>query len=212
MTKQPKISGPEVDPGSLESLAFHTPVSISGHHYVFEGNLPEAPTSFKWGVRVAEGVPVESFGEMMDGDRLDHGEIIDLMQEGLGEGRVGLVDAKLVRSSDDVDSIELRMIRTNTRYLPTEAGYSDAEGIGSFLLDNLCSFADSRGWRIYLQPSDEGGKLNDAGLREWYERRGFQYGSGLPREARIPGLSMQRAPKPRGNGLGETAISQFLKA
>jgi len=52
--------------------------------------------------------------------------------------------------------------------------YSQAKGVGSFLLDTVCNLADAKSWRVILYPvAFDKKRMDQEALSKWYGRRSF---------------------------------------
>jgi hypothetical protein len=111
--------------------------------------------------------------EMLQGGQLPVSTLHSLEAASLGHGRVGRISVHQAKAGES-NAIWLNRVETATEYLPHDSVYFGAHGIGSFMLDNLCALADTRGWTIYGNPEDRGGRLNQGELWEWYQKRGFE--------------------------------------
>ncbi|OGE25979.1 hypothetical protein A3H85_02940 [Candidatus Daviesbacteria bacterium RIFCSPLOWO2_02_FULL_40_8] len=176
-------------------LHFRQEVAVKDLPYIFEGDIPVKPADFEWSVSVPNWEDQKSAAEEM----MKKGEIAPgfdhwLESHKLGNGRVGVLEINNLDTPDHVPAIRVDMIQTETAHLPEKFGYNNAEGVGSFLLDNLCALADLNGWRIYLNPVDKGGKLTQGPLYSWYKRRGFDDPYKFPKGSDYDG-DMQRWPK-----------------
>lgn len=143
-----------------ETKHFRLPVDIKGLPYIFEGEVPEEPSTFEWSISAT--APPEG--------SLQPNGVMVVSYLGLEDGEVANVDVKEGKPADQAPSIGISMITSEPRYLQ---GYENAEGVGSFLLDQVCALADLKKWRVYLEPVDKGGKLRQHELYAWYRRRGF---------------------------------------
>lgn len=181
---------------NADPTKFRIEVSIKGLPYIFEGVVPEEPNSFEWTVSVPDAEEQAAKVEELVATGQYSGFMIgDLKSKGLGDGKVGIIQPRKVMPKDGVLSVRPGVIRTDTAYIPKESPYHNANGVGSFLLDNLCALADYKGWRIYLNPVDRGGKLFQHELYAWYQGRGFLDNYQLPEETRAEYLPMMRWPQ-----------------
>jgi hypothetical protein len=194
MSENQEGSTPAVEE-SLIPQDFRLEVDIKGLPYIFEGNVPNDPTDFKWTVSVPNWEEQKAKAEeVLTQGKINPNWVRELPAHDLGEGRVGALKVTKVDPADGGKSLGIDMVETATVYLPKELGYYNAEGIGSFLLDNLCAFADIKKWRIYLQPVDKGGNLTQDKIYNWYKKRGFQPAFKFPKESRDNFGEMQRRP------------------
>ncbi len=179
-----------------DPLHFRQAVEINGLPYVFEGDAPTEPANFSWYVSVPnwEEQRPGTLERMADGRFSPH-FYGTLEGHGLGNGRVGRVVVQRADPKDNMPAVRLDEIAADTLHLPEEFGYNDARGVGSFLLDNLCSLADIRDWRIYINPIDMGwGNLTQGDLMKWYQKRGFTHDFQFPIDSRMDG-GTQRRPR-----------------
>ncbi len=180
---------------SPQPLHFKQEVVIKGLRYIFEGDIPVEPADFVWSVSVPnweEQKPAAD--EMMRTEKISAGFDKWLERHNLGNGKVGFLEIEKLDPPDNALAIRVDMVRTETEHLPPEFGYSRAEGVGSFLMQNLCTLADIKSWRVYLNPVDKGGKLGQGDIYHWYKRRGFDDPFKFPKEANY-NEDMQRWPK-----------------
>lgn len=185
-------------------LHFQQQVVIDGKQFVFEGDVPENPADFDWFVTIPNyehdlGPKVEAMLTQLEaqpvmGD-VNPRYVRGLESYNLGEGRVGVIQVVGVTPIDGAPSIGIKYVQTETSYFPDDSGYRDTKGLGSFLLDNLCTLADIKKWRIYVFPDDRGGGLDQAQLYEWYQRKGFEDDYKFPKESRDSFGGMQRWPR-----------------
>lgn len=77
-------------------------------------------------------------------------------------------------SSYGENVVALQMVTTNTAHIPVDSEYKDALGMGSYLLDRYCADLDLEGLvgLLRVQSMDEH-RIDNRGLAEWYESRGF---------------------------------------
>ncbi|MDX1765961.1 MAG: hypothetical protein R3313_03340 [Candidatus Saccharimonadales bacterium] len=162
-------------PGSLE---FSRDLEIQGLSYVFEGTIPQNPGSFEWVMRIPDWSK-NDLVRWTDEVPFAIRALQSLRALKLGDGTVGIIRAAEY-NSDTGQAIWLSRIQTATRSsVPREHDYHDANGVGSFLLDELCTLADQRGWEIHLTPEERrGSRLNQGQLYRWYLSRGFEDGVG----------------------------------
>lgn len=185
------------EPKGAEPLHFRREVTIGGLPYIFEGDVPPEPADFAWSVSVPNWKEQKAAAEEMITKGEVYGPYVysDLPTHHLGEGRVGFLEIDKVSPRDGVAAIGVSHVQTATDYLPEEFGYNQASGVGSFLLDNLCSLADIKSWRMYLEPMDRGGRLTQGQLNSWYRRKGFEKAFKFPEKSRDNFGDMQRWPK-----------------
>lgn len=177
-------------------LHFRREVTIKGLNYVFEGDIPQEPTDFEWSVSVPNWQEQEpKFKKKMKKGEIDPFFSGYLEGHKLGGGRVGFLKITKVEPPDKSYSVGIDMIESQTVHLPKEFGYNQAEGIGSFLLDNLCTLTDLKKWKIYIEPMDKGGKLSQSSLYQWYKKRGFEHAYKFPKETHDSFGGMQRQPR-----------------
>lgn len=164
----------EADPERNQLRHFKENIAIGELPYIFEGDVPSEPADFGWSVIVPHWeviqpkvVEILKMGEV--NPRFEW-----FSEENLSIGRVGVLKAEKIISADQIPSIGILAIQSETSHLPTDSGYRNARGIGSFLLDNLCALADIHQWRIFLRPYDRGGRLTQSDLYKWYRKRGFE--------------------------------------
>lgn len=168
-------SAEEGDP--TQPNQFSLDVEINGLPYVLEGEQPSAPADFD----LVVSLPPDKWAEIQPQIKAEvafnngFARQYHFLQptEHLGEGRVGSVWVHAAQAEDQAPSIGVLRIQTNNMWVPEGSEYHDARGVGTFILDSLCAIADVRGWRIYLEPVDRGGRLQQGDLYEWYQRHGF---------------------------------------
>jgi len=187
-----------------EARHFRQPVVVDGKPFVFEGDIPIEPDSFDWFVSIPnyedelgpriEAMLIELEAHPVMGG-VNPGYVRGLKSYSLGEGKVGVIQIVKVKPSDGAPSIGIKYIQTETRYFPKDSGYREVNRLGSFLLDNLCTLADIKKWRIYLFPDDRGGKLTIDKIASWYGRRDFKGEYEFPKDTRNAFGTMQRWPK-----------------
>jgi len=155
---------------------FTLDVEIGGSPYVFAGEVPSEPESFEFVVSLPQDKwsEIEPHVKAVEASS-DHFAVLyhRLQSLGLGDGKVGSVWVQQAGAKDGAPSIRVSRIQTDNRYLPEGSEYTNARGVGVFILNNLCALADARGWRIYLEPLERDGRLTGGDLVRWYERRGF---------------------------------------
>lgn len=191
-------------------LHFRQEVIIKGLPYIFEGDIPQEPEDFEW------SVSLPNWEEQKPGfeERMKKGEINPTFDQwletyNLSQGRVGVLEIDKVEPPDNNLSIGIGIVRTQTTHLPKKFKYDKAEGIGNFLLDNLCALADIKKWRIYLEPLDRGGKLDQFHLYRWYRRKGFEDDFNFPKESHDNFGGMQRWSKePDNSQIVATILSE----
>ena len=140
-----------------EPLHFRQEVKVGGLPYTFEGNIPESPDDFEWFVSVPD-YEIERTGieeRIKNGDLNPNFESYYAMYDLVGD-KVGVLDINKVQPKDQAPSIGVSLVASRTAHFSLVSNYYKAKGIGSFLLDNLCALSDTKGWRIYLEPSDRG--------------------------------------------------------
>jgi len=151
-----------------DSSEFSIPVEIEGLPYIFKGTLPENPSSFRFTIHVPDWEARLREIKAAKQIYLFGSEFQDF--EG-NEGQVGYV--ALSRSTSGAD-IHIRKIKSATWVMPRESSYFDAHGVGSFLMNNLCAFADLKNWSISAEPYPEGGGRLDIGdIYQWNIKKGF---------------------------------------
>ena len=188
--------------GDIDPSLPHNPtidVEISGLPYVMEVNVPDEPKSFELTV----GLPEQPWEDIkpkieheLDNNSWFASQYHRIQQRlRLSEGKVGSVWVSAGQPPDAFPSIHIDRIQTENGYLPQESEYSNAKGVGSFILDSLCALADAKGWRIYLVPLERDGRLTGTDLIDWYERRGFEFNDGTNEHMNPDDAAMMRTPR-----------------
>lgn len=153
-------------------------IEVGGLPYVVEAEVPKMPDSFDLFVRVPEEEWTAA-KPLVDAEVGQNPHFARMYRNEatfrLGEGRVGSVFIHSTEPADDARAIYISRIQSSNGYFPKGNKYLDAKGIGSATLDAVCTIADARGWRVYLEPLDRGGRLMQDELIEWYQRRGFAF-------------------------------------
>lgn len=135
------------EPTPIGPQTFRIPVEIASLPFVFTGNMPSEPASIHWKLSLPNPDP-------------DRSPIVgaDLL-------------ARKPSTPYDGD-IHIAYITSDTDKL-TEKGYRNARGLGSFLLDNLLTYADINKFETTLTRVWTGRGLSPGKLLEFYEKRGF---------------------------------------
>jgi hypothetical protein len=192
MSEQPVSALSEGDQDPTQLNHFKAGVVIGELPFVIEGTAPNIPATFD----LVVSLPDDKWAELKP--RVDE-EITKNSQfasryrrlqqiQCLGNGTVGLVWVSEAIADDGAQSVGVSGIQTNSMYLPEGSEYHNASGIGSFILDSLCTIADIRGWRVYLEPLERGGKLTQGELVEWYKRHGFEDNSSEDKHSNFGGM------------------------
>ncbi len=165
-----------------------------GLAYVVEAAVPQDPESFTLVVKMPEAqwlavaTDVNAIAEQNSWFAMQYRKV---QSHKLGDGNVGSVFiGRASPSKDNAPAISIKRIQSNNFYLPEGNSYYEAKGVGSLVLDSICAVADSKGWRIYLEPLERDGRLMGEDLNDWYARRGFLFGYELDDD--IPTRRMMR--------------------
>lgn len=89
------------------------------------------------------------------------------------DGIIGYAYASQIPEAD----LYIEKIQSLSDTLPPESKYHDVQGIGRFLMDNLLSVADMRGWSIAGFPYTNG-RLDNSEVAAWMVRKGFTENKG----------------------------------
>ncbi len=177
-TQKPASGDALID--ARDPFSFSIESKIKGLPYQLSGQVPQDPDNFELVVGLPQHVwnDIQPVVERELANNSWFAKQYQHTQQALrlGDGRVGSVWVSHGSSPDGAPTVHVDRIQTELGYLPEESEYHNAKGVGSAILDNLCALADSRGWRITLDPLERDSRLAGNDLQEWYRRRGFKFG------------------------------------
>lgn len=141
---------------------FSVNVTIKGLPYIFKGNIPEGPdpSEINWGIYIPYWKALVPKMRNNWGSAFDH------------KGEIAYVSASGQKGIKGEKELYISRIRSDTWVLPKDSRYYDAKGLGQFLMNNLLTLADMKGWQASAMLHPEG-RLDDHEMRKWMTRKGF---------------------------------------
>src|SRR4030042_4853697 len=167
------------------SEPFTLDVEIEGLPYIFKGKTPKTPEDFEFTIHIP------NWKEKLDNikEKIATGELpfrLELTSFEHSQGEIAYLHAAPGKKAD----LYIQRVRSNT-WLLKGTPYENARGLGRFLLNNLLTLADIRGWSLTAFAYTDG-RLTDSDVYEWLARKGFDtdFTKGDPvRQPQNPDLS-----------------------
>lgn len=157
-------SSTPVAPEGPKPKEFSVNVKIKGLPYIFKGNIPEGPdpSDVNWGIYIPYWKALVPKMQNSWGSSFTH------------NGEVAYVSAGGQKGIKDEKELYISRIRSDTWVLPKDSRYYDAQGLGQFLMNNLLTLSDIKGWQVSAMLHPEG-RLDDHEMRKWMTRKGFDW-------------------------------------
>jgi hypothetical protein len=153
---------------------FSLPVEIEGLSYLFRGTTPDKPSWFSFSVHIPDSIREQLATQIVGLELPEIKKGSDVAQRALehflADGQVGHVYIEDTRTHGIADT-SIGYIASDTWLAPSP--YTDAQGVGRFLMNNMLTFLDIRGWSAYVEILANG-RLSQKAVCDWYERKGFK--------------------------------------
>ena len=155
---------------STPPIHFNQSVSINNLPFIFEGDIPDKPSEFKWKIIAHDWQKqTQEIEQKISVGNMSRYLPLALKEFKSKEGAIGEICAEIGEKN-----IALSIIYTETWSLPKEFGYENIHGIGNFLLKNFLTFADIKCKPILLHPyPTTNSPLNTEKTEDWYKKNGF---------------------------------------
>ncbi|MDO8452255.1 MAG: hypothetical protein Q7S79_00730 [bacterium] len=155
---------------SAKQKEFSMDVEIDGLPYIFKGTVPDNPEGIilslhvpNWEKELDKIRKKIASGEMFPGPEVNTFRLY--------QGRIGFIN--LTPHDKPAADLHIERIRSNTWIVPKDSPYYDVHGLGRFLMNNMLTLADVKGWSIEGSPYTDG-RLTDEHVYSWLQRKGFK--------------------------------------